>query len=112
MDEQAVDALVKATLEGLGLPVARIFFTGKAESWITYELLSGRDGNFADDAECTANYAYRAHIFSKRNYMPLLKQLRHALKSAGFHAAEIEAELYEQDTGYYHIPVQFNYMEE
>lgn len=34
-----------------------------------------------------------------------------ASKAAGFYAITIDAETYEQDTGYYHVPVEIKYME-
>jgi len=37
--------------------------------------------------------------------------LKTALKAAGFYAITIDAETYEQDTGYYHVPVEIKYME-
>jgi len=111
MDEQEVDALALSTLKSLGLPVARVFYTGNAEQWISYHILSGCDTEFADDAPGATEYTYRAHIFSKTNYMPILKRMRRKLKAAGFDGVEVEAELYEEDTGYYHIPVKFYYTE-
>ena len=33
------------------------------------------------------------------------------LKYGGFYAITIDAETYEQDTGYYHVPVEIKYME-
>lgn len=33
------------------------------------------------------------------------------MKAAGFYAITIDAETYEQDTGYYHVPVEIKYME-
>ena len=32
-------------------------------------------------------------------------------KAAGFYGITINAEVYEQDTGYYHVPVEIKYME-
>ena len=37
--------------------------------------------------------------------------LKTALKAAGFYGITINAEVYEQDTGYYHVPVEIKYME-
>ena len=37
--------------------------------------------------------------------------MKTALKVAGFYAITIDAETYEQDTGYYHVPVEIKYME-
>jgi len=111
VDEEDVDDLVKLTLESLGLPVARIFFTGKAESWITYQLLLGRETGHADDEAVREGFLYRAHVFSRTNYLPIVKRVRKVLKAAGFDSIEFEAEIYEEDTGFYHIPIKFNFTE-
>lgn len=38
-----VDTLVKTTLEKLGYPVERLIYTGKAETFITYQIVVGLD---------------------------------------------------------------------
>ena len=45
------------------------------------------------------------------DYFALLQRLKTALKAAGFYGITINAEVYEQDTGYYHVPVEIKYME-
>ena len=51
------------------------------------------------------------NIYSKTDYFALLQRLKTALKAAGFYGITINAEVYEQDTGYYHVPVEIKYME-
>lgn len=41
-----VDTLVKTTLEKLGYPVERLIYTGKAETFITYQIVVGLDTHF------------------------------------------------------------------
>ena len=53
----------------------------------------------------------QVHVYSKTDYIDILQRLKTALKAAGFYAITIDAETYEQDTGYYHVPVEIKYME-
>jgi len=43
-----VDTLVKTTLEKLGYPVERLIYTGKAETFITYQIVVGLDTHFVE----------------------------------------------------------------
>ena len=106
-----VDSLLKTTLEKLGVPVERLKYGGKAACFITYQIVAGRDTFFSDDEEGAQEYTYQVHLYSKKNYFTLLQSLKANVKAAGFYGFEIEAEIFEQDTGYYHIPVQIKFME-
>ena len=79
-----VDSTLKALLDKLGVPVARLKYNGRAACF---------------------------NIYSKTDYFALLQRLKTALKAAGFYGITINAEVYEQDTGYYHVPVEIKYME-
>ena len=106
-----VDGTLKALLDKLGVPVARLKYNGRAACFITYQLVVGRDTLFSDDEEGAQEYTYQINIYSKTDYFALLQRLKTALKAAGFYGITINAEVYEQDTGYYHVPVEIKYME-
>ena len=111
MDETNVDALVKSTLETLGKPVERLRFTREAETYITFQLVFARGDAFADDENTKKEYLYRADIFSKSDYISLIRKAENALKAAGFYGVEVNAETYENQTRFYHVPIEFYYME-
>lgn len=106
-----VDSLLKAELDKLGVPVERLKYSGRAACFIIYQLVVGRGTFFSDDEEGAQEYTYQVHIYSKKDYFALLQRLKELLKAAGFYGFAIEAETYEQDTGYYHVPVEIKYME-
>ena len=106
-----VDSTLKALLDKLGVPVPRLKYNGRAACFITYQLVVGRDTLFSDDEEGAQEYTYQINIYSKTDYFALLQRLKTALKAAGFYGITIHAEVYEQDTGYYHVPVEIKYME-
>ena len=106
-----VDSLLKATLETFGVPVSRLFYSGRAKTFFTYQLVVGKDGNYSDDENETTEYTYRIDLYSKEDYVSLLQRLKAALKAAGFYGITFDPEVYEQDTGYFHIPVEIKFME-
>lgn len=106
-----VDRILKSTLLSLGVPVERLKYGGKAKTFITYQLVVGRDIHFSDDENEAEEYTYRVDIYSKSDYIALLRRLKKALKEAGFFGIVIDPEVYEGDTGYYHVPVEIKYME-
>lgn len=106
-----VDSLLKAELDKLGVPVERLKYGGRAACFIVYQLVVGRGTFFSDDEEGAQEFTYQVHVYSKRDYLDLLQRLVAGLKAVGFYGITIDAESYEQDTGYYHIPVEIKYME-
>ena len=68
------------------------------------------DATFLQPTPATASVK-AGNIYSKTDYFALLQRLKTALKAAGFYGITINAEVYEQDTGYYHVPVEIKYME-
>lgn len=106
-----IDALLKTTLEEQCKKVARLVFRGKAETYITYQLVLVQDRDAADDEMHGTEYTYRVDIYSKRDYMALLRRTKRALYAAGFYGITIDPEVYESDTGFYHVPVETKYYE-
>lgn len=106
-----VDGLLKQTLEALGVPVARLKYDGKAKTFITYQLVVGRDIHFTDDDNEAEEFTYRVDIYSKTDYISLMRRVKTELKSAGFFGIVFDPEVFESETGYFHIPVEIKYME-
>jgi len=109
---ESVDDLLMSTLLSLGVPVERLRFTGSSDTYITFQKLNSRGDWYMDDDESTCEHYYGADLYSKKNYNALLKDMRSSLKKAGFYNISIGAEMYEHDTGFYHISLDFYFMEE
>jgi hypothetical protein len=107
-----VDGLAKKTLLSLGLPVERLRYSGTADSYITFQVISGGETDFADDDATAFDHSYRMDIYSKSDYTGIVHRAIRVLKAAGFDEISINAEIYEHDTAYYHIPIDFHYKEE
>lgn len=107
-----VDERLKTALDALGAGVARVKYTGRANRFLTYQLVHGGGTHFSDDEAGATEYSYHVHVYSKTDYASFLRKLRAALTAAGFYGWSMDAETYEQDTGYYHITVAISYLEE
>ena len=106
-----VDESLKTLLTTCCANTARLQYTGKASTFITYQMITVSDKFFSDDGnECVEHY-YRIDLYSKSNYMTTLAAIKAALKAADWYNVEIDAEVYETDTGYYHVPIECKYME-
>lgn len=106
-----VDALLKSTLDGFCRNVSRLVYHGKAETFITYQLVLSNDTAAADDEMQATEYTYRVDLYSKRDYIALLRRIKRALLAAGFYGITIDPEVYESDTRYYHVPITVKFME-
>ncbi len=104
-----VDALVNTTLKGLGVPVTRGKHKGKDKAYVEYSLVLMRDTAFADDDSTAEEYTYRADIYSIGDFIKLMHAMKRALKAAGFDGIVFDPEIYESDTGYFHIPAEFKF---
>lgn len=105
------DKALNAALKALGHPVARAYYKGKPVStYFTYQLIAGTPTAFADDDYTAMESTWRVDLYTKRNYTALLPKVIRALKGADFYGVSIEAEMYEQETGYYHVPIEAKYL--
>ena len=106
------EAALKTTLNSLGVPVARMIYNGNADTFITYQLVLSGEMAFADDDNEAEEYLFRVDIYSRRDYIALLRRAKQALKLAGFYGVAIQAELYENDTQLFHVPINVYFCEE
>lgn len=106
-----MDALMKRALLSVCPNVERVHFTGQAESFITFQIVTSAEVDHADDENGGTEYLYRFDVYSKSDYLDLLRRAIVALKAVGFYGVSIDPEVYENDTGYYHLPVEIRFLE-
>lgn len=105
------DKALDAALKALGYPVARAYYKGKPVStYFTYQIIAGTPTAYADDDNTATESTWRVDLYSKRNYTALLSKVIRALKNADFYGVSIEAEIFEADTGFYHVPIEAKYL--
>lgn len=109
--DKSVDSLLKTALLTVGVPVERIFYDGEAETFITFQIIVGTETGHADDESGATEFVYRVDIYSKTNFITIMRRTIRAVKAAGFYGVSVESETYESDTGYYHVPLEIKYME-
>lgn len=105
------EAAIKEALESAGVPFARMTYSGNAKAYITYQLVISAEREFSDDENASEEFTYRIDIFSRVDYIALLRRAKRALKAEGFYAISAEAELYESDTKFFHVPITAKYLE-
>lgn len=108
-ENKMVDTLLNTTLKGLGHPVARLFYGGEADTYITFQIVSCKGVDATDDANTREETIYRVNIYSKVDYTNLLESAISAFKAAGFRGITVEPETYEKDTEFYQVPIQIKY---
>ena len=94
-------------MNGKVIPIAFLNYTGNSDIYLTYDTWFEKPENFYDD-ENHSEFAYGTiDIFSKINFKDILESVKEKLKQYGFIWTDNGPETYEQDTGYYHVPVNF-----
>ena len=111
MNLSASERAIVAALNTIGLPYERLRFGRTADTYIVYSLLNHQEREFSDDEAEAEETLYSIDLFSKGNHVELIRKVKSALKEAGFFDISIEAEIYENDTGYYHVPFEARYLE-
>ena len=92
------------------IPVSFLRYTGKSTTYITYNQTQ-IDTTFSANDELQ-NYVdyYDFDIYSKSNYLPIIKSVKEIMKTNGFRwqPSMDSSDLYEDDTGYYHKTLCFS----
>lgn len=89
------------------VPIAFLSYTGKADTYLTYYTWFCKPDNFYDDENHTEIAYGTIDIYSKGNFKDILKKVKNTLKENGFIWTDNGPEVFERDTGYYHVPVNF-----
>lgn len=97
-------------VDGIKIPISYMKYKGDAKSYLTYYTYMTRPEGFADDVPVLVGTYATIDIFSKGNFKKILKEVKKILKENKFTWIDDEAEDYEENTGLFHVPVNF-YME-
>lgn len=108
-----------AALKSLRKPVYRLAYNPKTArekcsppTYFTFQTVASQPSGYADDDNTVILHTLRVDIYTKNDFTQLLADTLTALKQAGFTLSSIDAESYENDTGYYHVPITITIMEE
>ena len=109
MNELIETIFANFKVAGKKIPVEFMRYEGKSTTYITYQEID-MDNSFCGDDELL-NYLdyYDFDVYSKGNYMEIIKELKKILKENGFmwQPSRSSGDMYEDDTGYYHKTLNF-----
>ena len=105
----SLNSLIETTLQPTGVPVVFHFYQGEETTYIQYFELNESGALYADDTEQFTGRVFQVSVFSKGNYIDLVKQVKELLEGAGFTRATSRPENYEPDTGFYQKIYEFSY---
>lgn len=96
-------------VEGVKIPVTFLRYEGHDEPYITY-MQTDADNSYSGDDEILGFVSYYDFdIYSKGNYLSIIRAVKEKLQAAGFEwqPSLSSADMFETDTGYYHKTLQF-----
>lgn len=105
-----INKLVKDTLAHLNTPVAFQKYSGTATTYITFFEYAEKGEFWADNQELQTGHYIQVDVWSKSDYTTLAGNILSALIDAGFRR-QYSNDLYENDTGFYHRVMRFNFVE-
>lgn len=99
-----INTTVVTALTPLNIPVAANAYLGEATEYITFNYADERPALRADDTDILDETTIQVHYFTRGNPQTNKKAIRRLLRAAGF-TIQSTQELYESDTGYFHVVV-------
>jgi hypothetical protein len=107
----SLNNLIISTLSPLA-PTLFQTYSGSVFPHITFFEFNQQSALNADDEEDMTAHSIQVDIWSKGDYVDLVKQVKNRLKAIGFGRRTFETEFYENDTKIYHKVLRFNFNEE
>jgi hypothetical protein len=91
------------------IPISFLEYTGKSTTYITYECIDTNGALSGDDEILGYVEYYDFDIFSKGNYLNIVREVKKIMKVNGFmwQPSMSSGDMFEEDTGYYHKTLCF-----
>lgn len=96
-------------VDDIEIPVSFLDYKGDKTTYITYQNID-IDNSFSGDDEILGYVDYYdIDIFSKGNYLKIVKEVKKIMKTGGFmwQPSRTSQDMYEEDTGMYHKTLCF-----
>lgn len=107
MNKIICDLFYLFTVDGVEIPVKWLKYKGDLTTYIVFSDLGETPAHHTDD-ECEySTKQFDFDIYSKSNYLNILKAVKQKLKENGFTWVEDSPTMFEEDTGLYHITTTF-----
>ena len=102
------------TVDGKKIPVCFLRYNGHETTYVTW-MQYDMDNSFSGDDELLGYVEYYDFdVYSKGNYMNIIEEIKELLKAHGFvfQPSRCSADMFEDDTGYYHKTLCFAILKE
>lgn len=99
------------TVDGVEIPVEYMRYFGHGEPYVTYQQYD-KDNSYSTDDEISGYVTYYDFdVYSRGNFLPIVKEIKSILKAAGwtYQPRRDSPDMYETDTEYYHKTLCFAY---
>lgn len=103
-----LNKLIIDTLKPLGVPVAFANYNQTADTYIVFIEYNQASRMNADDNELITKHFFQVDVFSRENYLQLVKDVKQLMKKAGF-GRMFESETYDDDMKMFRKILRFNY---
>lgn len=104
-----INQLIIETLKPLNVPVSFGTYNQSANTYVVFLEYNQGSAMKADDEEYRTKHLYQVDVFSKGNYLDLVKQLKKLLKEVGF-SRTFETETYEDEMKRFRKILRFSYI--
>jgi hypothetical protein len=103
------NAEIENILSSLKVPFNFLYYSGNAETYITYQQTDKENPLAGDDEIIGYIMAYDIDVYSKGNYFPLIENLIHIMTLNGwtYQPTRESADMFENDTNYFHKTICF-----
>ncbi len=89
------------------IPVSHIDYSGTNDEYVTWQVLTGKPELFANDLILISVYQIDIDVYSKKNYLDIVKKIKKLMKDNDFVWVDDSPEQYERDTEFYHLTMTF-----
>jgi hypothetical protein len=96
-------------VDNKNIPVSFLKYNGQETTYITYQSIDNSGTLNADDEILGYIEYYDFDIFSKGNYLNIVREVKKIMKANGFvwQPSMSSGDMFEEDTGYYHKTLCF-----
>lgn len=94
-------------VDNVRIPVEFLRYKGKSEIYITWQSIGNNPTLVGDDEVIASIYDIDIDIYTKGNYLNIMKAVKQLMKENGFIWTMDSPDMYEDDTGYYHKTISF-----
>lgn len=109
MNEIIENIFENFTVDNVQIPVSFLYYNGHSKSYVTYNNTNTGSTSYCDDGLEHYVETYDFDIYSKGNYLKIVEGVKNLLEANGFiwQPSMTSADLYEEDTGYFHKTLGF-----